>query len=108
MAMIATGHLRNRVTITRYSQSRTETGGITSTESKAGLFANVKPMKGRRADEYKQIVNGQPYEITVRYYERDQISTGDTVAWNGLDLKIHSINTTDENYVSFIAVQRGT
>ena len=108
MAMIAAGRLRNLVEIKQYTETRTETGGVTSTETAVKIFADVKPMTGRRAEEYRQIVNGQPYEIRVRYFDANKIKTNDVVEWKGQRIAIHLKQFVDENFATFIGVYRGT
>jgi len=50
----------------------------------------------------------QPYDVIIRFFDRDGINTGDKITYNGLGLNIHSIYSQDQDYVHFIAVNRNT
>jgi len=106
--MIAAGRLNSRVTVTQYVQSTDEIGGQSAITSNRSIWANVKPMKGSRAMQYAQIVDGQPYDVIIRYFDKDLLRTGDTVTYNGRVITIHTISEQDENYIQFMGVERNT
>lgn len=105
---ISAGNLRNRAQVTRNLQSRTATGGITSIQEQNSIWCNIAPMTGKRADEYRQSVDEQPYKVTIRYFDRDQIRKDDVITWQGLEMHVKTISILDETLINIIAVARIT
>ena len=64
------------------------------------------PMKGNKALEYAQIVNGKPYVITTR--ADIEITETNKLVYNDIDLFIHSSidENNDKKYNKIIAFEK--
>lgn len=82
-------------------------GAKTSTPSSLGVFwADVSPMKGKRAIEFGRVLNGQPYEISLNA-EDVEVKPGDFCTFRGKKIVFESVINEDGFSLEIIAFDRG-
>lgn len=92
-----TGKLRNRVSVKELSTTPDGAGGTTTTWTEIlETWANVKPMKGQRLLEYGQLVQGTPYDVTLRFREDISVSKNLRIDFKGKEMILHSVINKDE------------
>lgn len=95
--MIRAGELTERVTFTVQTVGEVDLkGDITGTEEDKGPYwAKVTPMTGLRGMQAGQILNGKPYEVTLRY-QMDFTPTEDMLlTWENRKLTVKSVVDVD-------------
>ena len=100
------GKMNSRVTVNNYTNSTDAGGGVTKT--KVVLFilwaevenrtGQVNYTEGQRAADYD-------YKIKVRYYTSNTVLDRYTLTYNGLELRINSVQKVDEGKLSFLILR---
>lgn len=91
------GKLRKRLSVKELSTVPDGAGGTEPTWTEVlSTWGSIKPMKGRRLMEYGQIVQGTPYDITLRYREDLTINKDFKIDFDGKEVILHSVINKDE------------
>lgn len=100
--------MRNRITVKRWSSVKDDGGGSEPVLDKSfQRWAKVDTRNGN--DQYAEAQHQWKYDykITVRFIKSDPILNEDTIAYDGKELKIESIQN-DEEGKNFFQILRCT
>lgn len=90
------GDFRERVEVYVDVPEKLPNGDITGQRSHVvTLWARVEVLKGTRALNAGQILNGQPYEVEVRNPAPVQITADMLLEWRDQTITIHSVAPVD-------------
>ena len=100
--------MRKRVTVKRVTETSDGIGGATEVYSTTGtIWAEVKELKGHRALEYAQIIEGKPYEVMTRYRTDITIDSKCTLTYKSRTLYVHTCTTDEMNkFINIIAYSK--
>ncbi|GAB2539831.1 phage head closure protein [Rufibacter soli] len=99
-----TGRMTERIVFTSQTVGEVDLkGDITGTEGDSKPFwAKVTPMRGVRGLQAGQILNGKPYEVTMRY-QSDFTPTEDMlILWENKRLTIKSVEDVDNRQTELL------
>lgn len=87
------GALKHKVVIKTTANISDGQGGILpgNTTISRTTNASIKPMDGRRAIEYTQVVGSYPYEVVMRHRPDITITKDNTIEYNGKEFFVHSV-----------------
>lgn len=84
------GHLRDRVTLQKHTQTQDARGEVLTTWADSSAFwAHVVPLRGSESEADKERTNEQFFK--VRYRPRKDIQQADRFQWQGYTLEIITI-----------------
>jgi len=94
------GKLRHKVIIKSVNGTDDGQGGETegTPTTVATIWGNVKPMQGKRALEYGQIIGHKPYTITMNYRNDITIDNTSLFVYASRTFETHSVITIEEDF----------
>jgi len=102
------GKLNKRIILRTYTQTTDASGFVSNgTATDTTVWANVKPLNGKRAIEEGREFNVEGYQIKLRYNANIINNLGDyQIIYDSKTLKINSFMNVseDKNYFEIIAV----
>lgn len=92
-----TGSMTERIYFTVQTVGQVDAKGdlIGTEEDKGPYWAKVQPMAGVRGMQAGQILNGKPYEITMRHQDGFTPTEDMLITWDGKRLTIKSVVDVD-------------
>lgn len=94
------GRYRHKIQFTEPNTSTDGSGYISATSTDTyEMFADVRPMTGKRALDYEQVVGKNPVEVELRYNDQksgsgftsSEIKSNDSFTWNGKTFVVDSV-----------------
>jgi SPP1 family predicted phage head-tail adaptor len=97
---------RNRyIDIQTAARSGDSIGGRSTAYSSAKkIWANVKPMNGRRLVEFGQATNMKGYEIEIPFYLETTVDETVKIVYDGRELWVHSVIDNEEGRTTKIII----